>query len=109
MTGFSPANFTVSGSGFTPGGSVAINVLNSSGSIVGTTNTTADSNGDINDTVGSSLLSAIGSNTAGTYYGSVEAVDSTTGIKSNVISVTLTVTMPTPQITLSTTSFTYVG
>jgi len=108
MTGFSPANFTVSGSGFTPGGSVAINVLNSSGNIVGTTNTTADSNGDINDTVASSIL-AIGPNTAGTYYGSVEAVDSTTGIKSNAVNVTLTVTMPTPQITLSTTSFTYVG
>jgi len=110
MTGVSPSSFTVTGSNFTANGSVDIEVLNSSGSVVAEATTTADSSGNISVTVPSTQVLAIGtSNTTGTYSGSVVAVDEFTGKSSNAVSITLNVTIATPSITLSTTSFSYVS
>ena len=110
MTSLSPSSFTVTGSNFTANGSVSIEVLNSSGSVVATSSTTADSSGNISVSVPSSQVLSIGnSNTAGTYSGSVVAVDSFTGVSSNAVNITLSVTIPTPSITLSATSFSYVS
>jgi len=110
MTSLSPSSFTVTGSNFSSNGTVYIQVLNSSGSVVATSSTTADSSGNISVTVPSTQVLSIGtSNTTGTYTGSVVAVDEMTGKSSNAVSITLNVTIQTPQITLSTTSFSYVS
>jgi len=109
MTGVSPSSFTVTGSNFTANGSVDIETLNSSGSVVGKATTTADSSGNISVTLPSTQILPIGLNTTGTYSGSVVAVDEFTGKSSNAVTVTLSVTIATPSITLSTTSFSYVS
>jgi flagellar hook assembly protein FlgD len=110
MTSLSPSSFTVTGSHFSSNGTVYIQILNSSGSVVATSSTTADSSGNINVTVPSSQVLSIGpSNTTGTYSGSVMAVDQMTGVSSNAVSITLSVTISKPTISLSATSFSYVS
>jgi len=111
MTSLSPSSFTVTGSNFSSNGTVYIQILNSSGSVVATSSTTADSSGNISVTIPSTQVLSIGSsnNTSATYTGSVVAVDEMTGKSSNAVSITLNVTIQTPQITLSTTSFSYVS
>jgi len=101
MTGYNPSSFTITGSGFTPNGGIGLNISNGITSFTAVSNTTADSNGNINITVPSSILN-IGSNTpTGAYNGSIEAIDSTTGIKSNTINITITVTLPPTSASLS--------
>jgi len=110
MTSLSPSSFTVTGSNFTANGNVEIEVLNSSGSVVSNASTTADSSGNISVSLPSSLVLSIGtSNTTGTYSGRVVAVDEFTGVSSNAVSITLSVSIATPSITTSTTSFSYVS
>jgi hypothetical protein len=74
-----PSSFTVTGSGFTPGGTVAIQVLNSGGGVVAVSNASADSNGNLNVSVPSSQVLSVGINSAGIYPGSIVAVDTATG------------------------------
>ena len=105
--GITPATFTITGSGFTPSGGVAIEVLNSSSSVVASTSTTADSNGDINATVQSSLILSIGQNKTGTYNGSIVLVDSSTGVSSNGLAISMSVIVVTPSISMSPTTFTF--
>mgnify|MGYP001626210895 FL=1 len=108
-TSLTPSSFTVTGSGFTSNGSVTIETLNSSGSVVASASTTADSSGNISVTLPSSQISSIGQYTSGTYTGSVVAVDQFTGKSSSPVSITLTVQIVQPTITLSTTSFSYIS
>jgi hypothetical protein len=109
--GTSPSTFTVTGSGFTPNGSVTINILNSSGSVISYYTATADSNGALNGSTGvslpSSLIDGIGSASNGTYNGSVQAVDVSTSVDSNKVSITLTVQIIAPSIAVTPTAFTY--
>jgi len=101
MGSFNPSSFTVKGSGFTPNGGVDIDTLNSSGKLIGTTYTQADSNGNIYAVVNTDLFTYAIQSTTGTYYGGVQTVDETTNNKSNVVNVTITVTAPTISASLS--------
>ena len=93
MASISPTTFGVTGTGFTPNGTVSINVIGSSGtSSVYSFNTTADSNGNINASVSSSFLSNIGSilsiGSSTNLY--VYAIDESTDTQSNTVAFTLT-------------------
>jgi len=93
MASISPTTFGVTGTGFTPNGTVSINVIGSSGtSSVYSFNTTADSNGNINASVSSSFLSNIGSilsiGSSTKLY--VYAIDESTDTQSNTVAFTLT-------------------
>ena len=106
--GISPLTFTVTGSNFTANGGVSIHVLNSSGTIVGTTSVSAGSTGSISASIDSSIILSIGSNTPGVYNGSIVAVDQFTTTASNSIAIVLTVSAPAvPTISLSNSNFTY--
>jgi hypothetical protein len=119
--GVSPSTFTVTGSGFTPGGSVAIDILNSGKSNVGTVYETADSSGNLNGSSGFSITSVdlepITSPSAGTYYGYIQCYDQSSGIYSNQVQVAVTVQIVNPAVSVtpspfnitSNTSLTYTG
>lgn len=91
MAGIAPASFTVTGSGFTPSGTVQVTVLNSSSSVVASSNTTADATGAINVSIPSSQILPIGLNNPGTYNGFVQCVDTSTNQASNAAGVSLVV------------------
>jgi len=93
MSSISPTTFGVTGTGFTPNGSVSINIIGSSGSSsVYSFNTTANGSGGISASVASSFLSTIGaelsSGTSTKLY--VYAIDQSTSTQSNTVSFTLT-------------------
>ena len=95
MSGFNPPTFTVTGGGFTPNGYVSIDVMdvvNNVGTSVVLSEIRADSNGNINDTINTELLTTLFPNTPGTYYGSIEALDVTTGKISNAVNIIYIVT-----------------
>jgi len=103
MASISPTTFGVTGKDFTANGSVSIEVLNSSGSIVSVSSTTADSNGNFSVSLPSSQVLSIGQSSPGTYSGSVVAVDSFTGVSSNSVGITLNVTTTTTTTTTTST------
>lgn len=107
MVGVSPANFTITGTGFFPSGSVTIEVMNSAGAVVASSSTTADTNGAINVSVPSSQVLSIGQNVNGTYNGKVQCIDVSTGQSSNAVAITLAVTIVVPTISVSPSNFTY--
>jgi len=96
MSNYNPDTFTVTGSGFTPGGSVLIKMLYSNGIGFDGAYTTADGSGNINTNITSDYLTGVNysgliSGGAGTYYGGIEALDLSTNKISNTVDITVTV------------------
>jgi len=90
MGSMSPSSFTVTGTGFTANGDVAVKILNSSGYPVAATVATADGSGNISVSFpGTQVLSIGAYDTPGTYYGSVIAIDMSTNLSSNAVGITL--------------------
>ena len=95
MASLSPLTFTISGSGFTPGGSVTINAYNSSGTSVFSTSTAASTEGYLGITLQAVIFEPFMGGSPGTYSGYLQTTDATTGIVSNRISVSMTYIVPT--------------
>ncbi len=89
MPTISPSSFGITGSGFTANGTVTIEVLNSSGAVVATSTTTADSSGGLSATLDSSILSGLIPSSGGSVSGYVVAIDTFTNAQSNKVQVSL--------------------
>lgn len=117
MVVVTPANFTVTGSGFTPGASITFSLLQS-GTVVNTWTVQADgssiaatSSGSLNVSLDSSGILALASfNGAsyvpGSYTGTFYATDPVYG-NTNAITMTVDITTVAPSISIATTGFTF--
>lgn len=106
MAVLSPSSETVSGSGFTPNATVAINIYSPSGTIVAKQAAAASSAGTISAVVPAGAITPLIGQSPGTYTGYLQAVDPFIG-KSNKVNISITYTAATPAISLSAISFTY--
>ena len=107
MVGITPSTFTITGSGFFPNGNVTINILNSSGTVVASSSSTASSTGALSVSIPSSQILSIAPSTSGTYSGSIVVVDVSTAQASNAVPISLSVIIVQPTISVSSTSFGY--
>lgn len=110
MAVISPANFTVSGSGFTPSGALSIELLLSNGNEGIAWSTTASSTGTLSVSLSSTGIETLAPSltSPGTYTGVIWVYDSTTQAYSNQIGVSLVISSA-PTISVSPTAFTAVA